>query len=242
MMLKNQWFILAGIVAFVASAWLLSKGFKRKPAGEYITVTGMAEVNFNSDKIQWNGDYSRVDMDLKTAYQQMKADHDKVASYFKGKGVHDSELTFSTIAIDKIFEYVREDGESHNVFKGYKASQRVTIKSMRLDVIDGIARESMELIVQGIEFNAGTPEFFYTKLTDLKLSLIEKAATDARQRAEKMAKAAGSDLGELKKSNLGVFQITGQGDNEDYSWGGVFNTSSRFKTARVTVSSGFTAH
>jgi hypothetical protein len=54
-------------------------------------------------------------------------------------------------------------------------------------------------------------------------------------RAEKIAKAAGSALGALKSSDLGVFQITGQYENEEYSWGGVFNTRSKLKTARVTV-------
>ena len=34
---------------------------------------------------------------------------------------------------------------------------------------------------------------------------------------------------------MGVFQITGQNSNEDYSYGGAFNTSSRTKTASITI-------
>ena len=59
--------------------------------------------------------------------------------------------------------------------------------------------------------------------------------------AEKIAKAAGSHLGPLKKATLGVFQITGQFEEEQYSWGGVFNTASKLKTARVTVSASYIA-
>ncbi|MBL7813060.1 MAG: SIMPL domain-containing protein [Bacteroidetes bacterium] len=229
-------------LALVLAAWLLSRGLQRKPAGEYIVATGMAEVNFTSDKIQWSGDYSRTNMELKQAYQQVKADRERVQNYFRSKGVHDSEMKFSTIGIDKLYDYVRSDGESRNEFRGYKASQRITLQSKRIDEIDRIARESMELIEAGLEFNAGTPAFYYTRLSDLKLSLVEKAATDARNRAEKMASAAGTSLGGLKKSSLGVFQITGQDENEEYSWGGVFNTSSRQKTARVTVTAHYTTH
>lgn len=227
--------------ALVVSAWFLASGLRRKPAGEYITVTGMAEVSFSSDKIRWDGNYARTSFELKEAYAGLKADRETVQQYFRDKGVHDSEMNFSTINIEKMFDYQYEDGHSRSVFKGYKASQRITIQSRRLDDIDKVARESMELIEKGLEFNAGTPEFYYTRLADLKLDLINKAAKDAYSRAEKIAVASGAALGELKKSTLGVFQITGEGENEEFSWGGVFNTTSRRKTARVTVSSGYLA-
>lgn len=47
--------------------------------------------------------------------------------------------------------------------------------------------------------------------------------------------SAGSDLGELKKADMGVFQIVAQNSSEDFSWGGSFNTSSKRKTANITV-------
>jgi hypothetical protein len=34
---------------------------------------------------------------------------------------------------------------------------------------------------------------------------------------------------------MGIFQITGQNSDEEYSWGGTFNTSSKRKTASITV-------
>jgi len=34
---------------------------------------------------------------------------------------------------------------------------------------------------------------------------------------------------------MGVFQITGKNNNEEYSYGGSFNTSSRLKTASITL-------
>lgn len=38
---------------------------------------------------------------------------------------------------------------------------------------------------------------------------------------------------------MGVFQIVGLNSEEDYSWGGTFNTSSKLKTASVTVRSSY---
>ncbi|MEK0421406.1 MAG: SIMPL domain-containing protein [Bacteroidetes bacterium] len=241
-MVKNNIHYLILAVAGIVAAWLIGNGFKRKPQGEYISVTGMAEVNFTSDDIHWSGDFSRTTTEMKEAYQSLKADKDKVFQYFKSKGVHDSEMVFGTVNMDKQYDDIREDGISRTVFKGYKASQSVKIRSRRVDIIESIVKESMELVENGIEFNAGTPEFYYTRLSDLKLELIRKAAADASARANKIAEASDCSLGSLKSSDLGVFQITGESDNEEYSWGGVFNTSSKRKTARVTVSSNFATH
>lgn len=58
---------------------------------------------------------------------------------------------------------------------------------------------------------------------------------DARLRAEKIAEFSGGKIGKIVSAKMGVFQITGQNSNEDYSWGGTFNTSSKEKTASITM-------
>lgn len=224
------------VLAFVPSAWLISKGLKRKPAGEYISVTGMAEVDFTSDLIVWNADFSQTSMELKSAYQTLKTYKAEVVKFFREKGVKDTEIIYGTINVEKMYDYNYVNGNSQRLFLGYKVSQPLTVRSGRVEFIEGISRESMSLIEKGLEFNSSNPEYYYTRLSSLKLDLIEKATRDARNRAEKIAQAAGSELGSLKKSVLGVFQITGRNENVEYSWGGVFNTHSRLKTARVTVS------
>ncbi len=65
--------------------------------------------------------------------------------------------------------------------------------------------------------------------------MISKATEDARIRAEKIAEFSNGSLGDLRSAKMGVFQITGQNANESYSWGGTFNTSSRDKTASITM-------
>ena len=69
----------------------------------------------------------------------------------------------------------------------------------------------------------------------LKIEMISKATEDARIRAEKIAENSGSTLGDLSSAKMGVFQITGQNSNEDYSWGGTYNTTSKKKTASITM-------
>jgi uncharacterized protein len=222
-------------LGLVASAWLLGNGIRKRGIIEAVEVTGMAEKNFSSDLIVWRGNFSKLNLNLKEAYKQLKEDEQKVRTYLKSKGIQEKEVIFSAVNIDQEYNYSYYGGQNHREFLGYKLTQTVRVETGDVDRLEAISREVTELIDQGIELNSNSPEYFYTKLADLKLDLIRNATDDARNRAMKIAEAAGSGLGKLRTANLGVFQITGKYSSEEFEWGGAFNTSSREKTARVTV-------
>ena len=225
-------------IAFIIGLFLVGKAYKyRSTSQETITVTGSAEKDFVSDLIVWKGTYSRKSMELKSAYAQLKDDETVVKNYLLGKGIQASEMVFSSINITKEFNYLTDaNGRSQGQqFSGYNLTQTVRIESPNVDKIDAVSREATELIQQGIEFNSMPPLFYYTQLTQIKMDLLAKASADGKQRAEIIAKNAGSSLKKLNKANLGVFQIIGKNTDEDYSYGGTFNTSSRDKTGSITI-------
>ena len=111
-----------------------------------------------------------------------------------------------------------------------------------IDLIAKISREATELINQGIEINSNPPTYYYSNLGALKIEMVAAATEDGRVRAEQIASKANGSLGELKNANLGVFQITSQSGDEEYSWGGTYNTSSIYKTASITVRLEFGVH
>jgi hypothetical protein len=113
--------------------------------------------------------------------------------------------------------------------------QQLKIESRNVNLVEDLSRSASELIDMGMELISFSPEYYYTKLAELKIKMIESATKDAKLRAEKIAENAGGSLGALKNADLGVFQITGQNSSEDYSWGGSFNTTSKKKTASVTI-------
>jgi hypothetical protein len=200
-----------------------------------IEVTGKAERNFTADLIVWNGFFSKQNVTMKEAFKQLKADEILVKEYLQKKGVKE-EAVFSSVEIHKVYEgSYDEKGRYIQRFTGYELSQEVTISSQDIDKIEKISREVSELIDMGVELTSDSPDFFYTKLSDLKLELVEEATMDGRIRAEKIAHSAKARLGKLLYANLGIFQITGQNSNEDYSWGGTFNTKAKEKTASITV-------
>lgn len=224
-------------IAIIVAAFLLGNAYKFKyKKQESINVTGLAEQDFTSDLIVWRGSYTRKSPDMKTAYAQLKDDESKIKQYLQEKSIESNEVVFSSVRIVKDYENYRdENGNYYNRFNGFLLSQDVKIESKDIAKVESISRDITRLIDMGVELNSEEPQYYYTKLRELKLKLLSEAASDARSRAESIAKNSKSNLGKLLTSNMGIFQITGQNSNEDYSYGGAFNTTSKNKTANITV-------
>jgi len=239
------WNALLIATAIVLAAFLLGNAFKnRNNYTNKVTVTGLGSQDFISDLIVWRGSFSRKSMDQKAAYDALAADRKTVKQYLISKGVAEKEIVFGAVGIDRQFDNRYDDnGKYISVFSGYNLYQDVTIESHEVDKIENLSREITELINSGVELNSSSPSYYYTKLADLKIQMIEAATKDAKLRAEKIAANAGSKISTLKKADMGVFQIVGKNAAEDdYSWGGTFNTTSKEKTANITVKLEYALH
>ncbi len=224
-------------IGLIITSLVLANAYKYKyKVGHTISVTGNAKQDFEADIVKWSATFIQKSMSLSDASKSLKSDREMVRQFLIEKGIKDNEILFSAINISKDFSYQTDaNGNSYGIFTGYNLSQNVKIESSELDKVDNASREISDLISKGIELTSNEPSYYYSKLEDLKLSLIGEASLNAKARAANIAKEAGISLGALQKADLGVFQITGQNDNEEYSYGGVFNTTSRFKTANITI-------
>ncbi len=242
--MENSKSIFAAIVmgvSIIITASILSNGFKNRNKNlDEISVTGLGKKDFVSDLIVWTGSFTRKNMELKNAYAQLDEDQKKVKEYLQSKGINSSEIVFSAADINKEFDYSYDnDGRSTSTFSGYRLTQRLTIESNEVDKVENLSREITELINTGIEFYSEAPQYYYTKLAELKIEMVASATEDARIRAEQIADNAHAKLGDLKSARMGVFQIIAQNSSEDYSWGGSFNTFSKKKTATITMKLSF---
>jgi hypothetical protein len=229
--------IVIALTAIIASL-ILVEGYKyRFKSAEGVSVVGMAQVDFSSDLIVWEGNYNRKSMDLKTAYASIKQDELMLREYLKKKGIPDSAMIFGAVNLTK--EYNTNFGSNgevlSNSFTGFALAQNFKVESKEITLVERLSREVTELIEKGIELNSFAPRYYYTRLADLKMDLLSKASADAKLRAEAIAKSVDSDLGKMKKAVMGVFQITGRNSTEEYSYGGSYNTSEKNKTASITI-------
>ena len=224
-------------VAIIVSTITLSDAIiTRYSIDNGISVTGLGSRDFVSDLIIWQSSVSARASNLKEAYALIENRKQSVKEYLVKKGVKSNELEISSIDIEKEFQTMYEsNGTSYSQFIGYKLTQRISVESGNVDVVEKISREISELIDQGIEIVTESPLYYYTKLSELKVEMSAQATADAKLRAEKIADKSDATLGSLKKATMGVFQIIGQNTDEDYESGGSFNTSSKNKTATITV-------
>ena len=236
-------YIATGIIAIsviVAAALLANAWKKTHRTPQTVTVTGLAEENFVSDLIVWNGSFSRKSMSLQDAYASLKSDAEAIRNYLLSNGISEKEIVIDPPAINKEFNYVTNaDGTQSSTFNGYALYQNIKVESPNVDKIEDVSRKVAELINTGIELNSQPPQYYYTKLAELKIKMLAAASKDGYNRAEKIAENADSAIGDLKRSEQGIFQITGRNSGEDYSWGGAFNTTAKRKTASVTVKQEF---
>lgn len=229
--------VIFGLAIIIAAALFGNAVINRNKSDGTISVTGLGKADFTSDLIVWEGSYSTLNTDLKQAYTDLEKNKKLITDYLNAKGINTDGIVFNAVStLEKKEQNYSETGRyMGDKFIGYLLSQSIKIESKNVGQIEKIAREITELLNKGVQFYSQPPRYYYTKLANLKIEMISRATEDARIRAEKIAENSGSTLGELIDAKMGIFQITGQNSNENYSWGGTFNTSDKKKTASITM-------
>lgn len=225
-------------LAIIIGFWIAASAYKyRFRSAQTIVVTGLAEKDFTSDHMVWVGNFTRHGFELKEVYAQLKQDEAEIRRYLNANGIPDSSLVFSSVDVQRMYDQRLDDAgrQIGSIFSGYTLSGRVTVESSNIAVVERLSREITGLLEKGIELNSTPPAYFFSGLNTLKIDLLAKAAQDARLRARTIAESSEASLGAVRKATMGVFQITGKNMNEDFSYGGAFNTSSKEKTASVTL-------
>lgn len=234
-------------IAIIITAWILGKSFQNRNQNlDSISVIGLGTKDFVSDEILWSGSFTTTSFDIKTAYNKIVSDQKIVSDFFLGKGFKSNEFSFGAVNFQKKFKEIRSENNENSyqtryeqVFDGYEATQTITFSAKKnpslMKRIEAVSGKTSELVNSGIELSSNSVQYTFSGLSSLKQSLIEKATKDANERATKIVKTADGDLGKLKRASMGVFQITGQGSTEEDSYGGINDTYSKNKTARITV-------
>ena len=235
----------AGSAALIGLSIILSMAllvggilYYKTETNHSISATGSASVDFDSDLVVWRGSFSASARTSRQAYDQIKAEAAAVRRYLLENGMNESDIVFNAVDISQQYEYSYDNYGNllSSRLSGYRLSQGVVVTSSDIDTVEKISRDISSLLEQGVEFVSGQPEYYYTRLDDVKLDLIRKATENSRQRIDIMADASGARVGKLESSSLGVFQITAQNSGTaNYSYDGYFDTSSRSKTATITV-------
>ena len=221
------------VLSSIVGAWAYTH---TKKSDQTVTVTGSARKRIKSDLVIWRAGVSYQAPQLSEAYKSLSDNIPRVKQYLLSKGVTEEQITVSSISSSTLHEKDNEGNESARI-SGYSLRQELQVRSNDVDKIERIAREATELINQGILLESNAPEYYYTKLADLKIEMLAEAAKDAKVRAQQISSSTGSTIGSVRSARMGVLQITAADSNE-VSDSGISDTSSLDKdiTAVVNVS------
>ena len=168
-----------------------------KKSDEAITVTGSAKRRITSDLVLWNAGVSSQAADLTGAYRGLSDNIPKIKQYLITKGIPEDQMTVSAITTVEQKGHDSNGNETSEV-TGYTLSQQIEVRSSDVNKIAQIAREATELINQGILIQSSPPQYYYTKIGDLKIEMLGEASKDAKERAEWDASMLNFDA-DLKK-------------------------------------------
>lgn len=203
--------LIIGLAAVIATIILAITATNIKTNDQSITTTGSAKQVIVSDLGILRGTINVQAASPKEAYQQLQAEKPIVLNYLKSKGFSEDSIEFQTSNTYANYQY-NQNGQQIGI-SSYTTSQSISVSSSDVNKIKEVSLDISSLVEQGVNFMVNMPEYYYTKLGDIKIEIQAEAAKDAMTRGERIAVATGRKLGALRRARMGVIQITPENSN-----------------------------
>lgn len=221
------------VVAIIAGIFINSL----RSSGNVLTSTGSAKTSVVSDSAKFSGSVIAygTQFELPARYKDIEADTSKVKDYLIKNGVTEEELTISPVTQFEQYDY---NNSGMNQPKQFQLSQIVSVNSTDVEKVTKISNGVSDIAKSGVLFQTNGAQYFYSKLAELRVSLLGEAVKDAKARAREIAKASGGNVGKLKTATSGVVQVLAPNsiDTSDY---GTYDTTTVEKDVMVTVRATF---
>jgi hypothetical protein len=224
----------ANIVCMAIFAWAWNH-VRAEP--KTISVTGSAKKVIQSDLIVWSAHLSSDAPTLQEAYRDLKTSLDKTVAYLTAHGIAASQIEVGSIQTGKHHERDSKGNETDKV-TSYQLSESVEVTGTDIGKVSDAARTVTDLIEDGVMLESDPPQFIYTKLADLKITMLAEATADATNRAKQIAVNSGSNLSTIVDAKMGVMQINAL-HSSDATGSGVNDTTSREKEITAVVTARF---
>lgn len=201
-------FIFCGLfsVGFFMKTALLEYKFAERT----VVVKGLSEREYPADSVVWPIQFTTTSNQLTELYDQIEADTAKLIDFMVLHGIPKQDVFVSPPSITDKMAFQYSNGQSPE-FR-YSAIQTVTIHTEQIEKTLALMGEMSVLGKQGIAFTGSSyqwqTEFLFTRLNEVKPSMVEEATRNAREVAEKFAMDSDSKLGKIKKASQGQFAIT----------------------------------
>ena len=219
---KFQLVLLALILAL--GAFFTTKYATNTLSREGISVTGSSYEIVKSDSGKLTFDIKVKAISKANAYKIMKAQLPEVEKYLTSKGIKPENIEIKNYHGYYNYKYNTAARTYTNEVESFNLSQPIAVVSDDVNKIKEISLDIQNLLDKGIDIQINQTSYYYSKLADLKVKLLESATNDAKERASAMLKATHNKVGKIQSVKMGVFQIT-EPDSTNVSDMGINDTS-----------------
>jgi uncharacterized protein len=228
---NRRWLASAAIitVGLMVGGYLLGDGLTRaRAADRSVTVRGLAERDVTADLATWTIAYSATAPDLATAQAEVDQDTAQIRTFFQDLGFPAAELQPTGVNVSQF---------SDNAGPKFTVRQRVTLRTTDIKRAQDAVRRQFDLVRRGVVLEEGSGmAYTFTKLNDIKPTMVAQATRDARASAQQFAKDSGTSVGNIKSATQGYFEINARDGDSGGGWG-VSDTP--FKKVRVVTTVDF---
>ena len=198
--------------------WTLSHALTEiKDRDRVVTVKGLAEKEVPADKVIWPLAFKEIGNDMISMYDELNRKNQIIETFLKNNGITDNEISLS--APQTIDMKAERYSNTQSPYR-YNITSVITVTSGQIDRVRKLMDKQADLLKLGVAITGGeyqySPQFFFTKLNEIKPGMIEEATKNARSSAEKFAKDSDSELGKIKRANQGQFIIEDRDVNTPY--------------------------
>ena len=203
----------AGLIALglLVGGWFVGHGFATGRASDrYVEVKGLAEREVTADLALWPLRYLSTGDDLGAAQAQITRSTRQVLAFLTRHGIDTTSVQLQALEVSDAFAN-RFPGERAG--PRYVIQQTLMVRSKSPAVVMAASQKVSELVGEGVvlsssgEYGMGGPTFVFTRLNQLKPSMVKEATGNARAAAEQFAADSRSELGSIRQANQGVFVI-----------------------------------
>jgi len=213
----------------------VGSGFASR-SGEGISVTGSARVNVSADKAVWTLNAEQVAPTISESVKRVENATVAVSRYLTDGGVPSDSIELGSVSAYAQEEFL--NGNNTGRILNYRGSRTITVRSTDVQLIKKLSSGIGSLLQSGVSVTNYGPQYYVSKLSELRPELLKQAMEDAQVRAKAIVEATGGKVGNVMSVRSGPFQVTSP-DSVDTSSGGYYDTSTIEKTITSTVTVSF---
>jgi hypothetical protein len=202
-------------IGIALGGWFVGQGFVDGRAGDrFVTVKGVAERLVTADLALWPIRFVTTSNELAEAQERIAADAQTVLGFLAAQGLPRESVEVESLQVTDLLAQAYRSGPIESRFI---VAQTLMVRTSDVDTVALASQKIGKLVAAGVVLSsegqpAPGPIYLFTKLNDIKPSMIAEATTSAREGAEQFANDSASRISGIRRASQGLFQILPRDD------------------------------